>query len=74
MKAITLSLDKIAGGALNERFGTALQETLRNMGDPNTDEKNREINIKLVFKIKSKDRSAFDIDFVVSTKHRPEEN
>lgn len=47
----TISLDRLCGGALLERFRLAMESITRNIMDPNTDpEKNRTLTIKLTFK------------------------
>ncbi|MEG0721560.1 MAG: hypothetical protein RR446_07415 [Lachnospiraceae bacterium] len=46
-----ISLDRLCGGALLERFTMAMAQIGRNIMDPNTDpEKNRTVTIKLTFK------------------------
>ena len=46
-----ISLDRLCGGALLERFTMAMAQIGRNIMDPNTDpEKNRTLTIKLTFK------------------------
>lgn len=46
-----ISLDRLCGGALLERFTSEMGKIARNIMDPNTDpEKNRTLTIKLTFK------------------------
>lgn len=46
-----ISLDRLCGGALLERFTMAMAQIGQNIMDPNTDpEKNRTLTIKLTFK------------------------
>lgn len=46
-----ISLDRLCGGALLERFTMEMAKIVQNIIDPNTDpEKNRTITIKLTFK------------------------
>ncbi|MDD3253935.1 MAG: hypothetical protein PHV18_15430 [Lachnospiraceae bacterium] len=46
-----ISLDRLCGGALLERFTLAMRQIGSNIKDPNTDpEKNRSLTIKLTFK------------------------
>lgn len=45
-----VNLEEFAGGALQEKFDSAMEQVLANMLDPNTPWKNkREINIKVSF-------------------------
>lgn len=70
--ATHVSLDALAGGALQQRFGQALAEVLANIDDPNTDGKPREIAIKVVLE-PSKDRSQVGVGFTVTSKPRARE-
>ena len=69
---LDLSLDELAGGALRERFVTALRDVLANIDDPNTDRKPRKIVATITLE-PNKDRSAIGIGVVVDTKPRPRE-
>lgn len=60
-----ISLDRLCGGALLERFTTDMAKIGRNIMDPNTDpEKNRTLTIKLSFK---PDRGRRSITTSIST-------
>lgn len=63
-----VNLKEFAGGALQEKFDTAMDQVLANMLDPNTPWKNkREINIKVSFE-QNEDRDDTSVDVSVVTK------
>lgn len=63
-----VNLEEFAGGALQEKFDTAMEQVLSNMLDPNTPWKNkREINIKVTFE-QNEDRDDTKVDVSVVPK------
>ncbi len=63
-----VNLEEFAGGALQEKFDTAMEQVLANMLDPNTPWKNkREINIKVTFE-QNEDRDDTTVDVSVVPK------
>lgn len=63
-----VNLEEFAGGALQEKFDTAMEQVLSNMLDPNTPWKNkREINIKVTFE-QNEDRDDTTVDVSVVPK------
>lgn len=66
-----LSLQSIAGGALQEKADVAMQKVLENMQDPNTPWKNkRVINIKIAFS-QNEERDDTAVEVSVDTKLAP---
>ena len=71
MKNNLLSLQDIAGGALQEKTNAAMNKVLENMQDPNTPWKNkRVINIKIAF-TQNEDRDDTAVEVSVDTKLAP---
>lgn len=71
MKNNLLSLQDIAGGALQEKTNAAMHKVLENMQDPNTPWKNkRVINIKIAF-TQNEDRDDTAVEVSVDTKLAP---
>lgn len=65
MERAMLSLDRICGGAVLERFRLAMRQILRNIMDPNTNpEKARTLTIKMTFKA---DKNRKNMKMQVST-------
>lgn len=63
-----VNLKEFAGGALQEKFDTAMESVLANMLDPNTPWKNkREINIKVTFE-QNEDRDDTHVEVSVVPK------
>ena len=63
-----VNLEEFAGGALQEKFDTAMEQVLANMLDPNTPWKNkREINIKVSFE-QNEDRDDTHVEVSVVPK------
>lgn len=63
-----ISLQDIAGGALQEKVNQAFEKVMQNMQDPNTPWKNkRKINLCLTF-IQNEDRTDCTCDISVDTK------
>lgn len=63
-----VNLKEFAGGALQEKFDTAMESVLANMLDPNTPWKNkREINIKVAFE-QNEDRDDTHVEVSVVPK------
>ena len=63
-----VNLEEFAGGALQEKFDSAMEQVLANMLDPNTPWKNkREINIKVSFE-QNEDRDDTHVEVSVVTK------
>lgn len=63
-----ISLQDIAGGALQEKVNQAFEKVIQNMQDPNTPWKNkRKINLCLTF-IQNEDRTDCTCDISVDTK------
>ncbi|MDY4579768.1 MAG: hypothetical protein SO471_17850 [Anaerobutyricum hallii] len=63
-----VNLEEFAGGALQEKFDSAMEQVLANMLDPNTPWKNkREINIKVSFE-QNEDRCDTTVDVSVVPK------
>lgn len=66
-----LSLNEIAGGALQQKVNVAMNKVLDNMQDPNTPWKNkRQINIKISF-VQNEDRDDTAVEVTVETKLAP---
>lgn len=66
-----LSLNELAGGALQEKANAAMQKVLENMQDPNTPWKNkRQINIKIAF-VQNESRDDTAVEVSVETKLAP---
>lgn len=66
-----LSLDELTGGALQEKFGRAMETVVRNMQDPNTPWKvKRAITIRLTFQ-QNEDRDDATVCVSVDTKTAP---
>jgi hypothetical protein len=66
-----ISLDRLAGGALLERFNLRMNQVGRNIMDPNTDpEKKRVITIKIVF-IPDKSRQSMKTSVYTDVKLAP---
>lgn len=66
-----LKLDKLAGGALQERFDQALKEVMENIADPNTDwKKKRKLTITLTFEAKE-DRDLTEVNIDTKTSLAP---
>lgn len=66
-----LSLQDIAGGALQHKVNVAMNKVLDNMQDPNTPWKNkRQINIKIAF-VQNEDRDDTAVEVSVETKLAP---
>lgn len=67
-----ISLQDIAGGALQEQFNKAFEKVVENLQNPNTPYKNaREINIKLKF-TQNEQRDNVTCDVLVSEKLAPQ--
>ena len=63
-----ISLQELAGGALQEKVNQAFEKVMKNMQDPNTPWKNkRKINLTLTF-IQNEDRTDCTCDISVDTK------
>lgn len=63
-----VNLEEFAGGALQEKFDSAMEQVLANLLDPNTPWKNkREINIKVTFE-QNEDRDDTTVDVSVVSK------
>lgn len=63
-----LSLQDIAGGALQQKVNVAMNKVLDNMQDPNTPWKNkRQINIKIAF-VQNEERDDTAVEVSVETK------
>lgn len=63
-----VNLEQFAGGALQEKFDSAMEQVLANLLDPNTPWKNkREINIKVTFE-QNEDRDDTTVDVSVVPK------
>ena len=63
-----VNLEEFAGGALQEKFDSAMEQVLANLLDPNTPWKNkREINIKVTFE-QNEDRDDTTVDVSVVPK------
>lgn len=63
-----VNLEEFAGGALQEKFDSAMEQVLANMLDPNTPWKNkREINIKVSFE-QNEDRDDTHVEVSVVPK------
>lgn len=63
-----VNLEEFAGGALQEKFDSAMEQVLANMLDPNTPWKNkREINIKVSFE-QNEDRDDAHVEVSVVPK------
>lgn len=70
-KMNVLSLNELAGGALQEKANAAMQKVLENMQDPNTPWKNkRAINIKIAF-VQNEGRDDTAVEVSVETKLAP---
>lgn len=68
-----IDLNGLAGGALVEKIGKAIEDVARNILDPNTDPKaKREITVKIKF-APNKNRSTSDTSIIVTTKLAPTE-
>lgn len=66
-----LSLQEIAGGALQDKVNAAMNKVLDNMQDPNTPWKNkRQINIKIAF-VQNEERDDTAVEVSVETKLAP---
>lgn len=66
-----ISLQDIAGGALQEKVNRAFEQVMKNMQDPNTPWKNkRKINLCLTF-VQNEDRTDCTCDIAVDTKLAP---
>lgn len=66
-----VNLQDFAGGALQEKFNSAMQQVLENMTDPNTSWKTkREINVKISFE-QNEDRDDTAVDVSVVAKLAP---
>lgn len=66
-----LSLQDIAGGALQQKVNVAMNKVLDNMQDPNTPWKNkRHINIKIAF-VQNEERDDTAVEVSVETKLAP---
>lgn len=66
-----LSLQDIAGGALQQKVNVAMNKVLDNMQDPNTPWKNkRQINIKIAF-VQNEERDDTAVEVSVETKLAP---
>lgn len=71
--AKTISLDRLCGGALLERFQLAMAQVGRNIMDPNTNpEKARTVTIKLTFK-SDKGRRSLQVSAATSVSLAPAE-
>ena len=66
------SLDNLGGGAAVERFNDALSRVIENIMDVNTDDKAREITLKVKLKPNAS-RQRCDVIYAVSTKTSPAE-
>lgn len=63
-----VSLEEFTGGALQEKFDTALNQVLKNLLDPNTPWKNkRGVTVKITFQ-QNEDRDDVSVDVAVETK------
>lgn len=63
-----VNLEQFAGGALQEKFDSAMEQVIANLLDPNTPWKNkREINIKVTFE-QNEDRDDTTVDVSVVPK------
>ena len=63
-----VNLEQFAGGALQEKFDSAMEQVLANLLDPNTPWKNkREINIKVTFE-QNEDRDDTTVEVSVVPK------
>lgn len=66
-----LSLEELAGGALQEKVNAAMQRVLENMQDPNTPWKNkRQINVKIAF-VQNESRDDTAVEVSVDAKLAP---
>lgn len=66
-----ISLEQLAGGALQEKFNTAVRQVLENMQDPNTSFKNkRAVTVKLAF-IQNEARTETTVEMSVDTRLAP---
>ena len=67
-----ISLDKFAGGALNEKFNKAMQEVAENIYDPNTNiDVKRKLTIDITFKCADQDRNLVGVEVLTKTKLAP---
>lgn len=63
-----VNLETFAGGALQEKFDSAMEQVLQNLMDCNTPWKNkRAINVKVTFE-QNEDRNDVSVDVAVETK------
>lgn len=67
-----ISLDKFAGGALVEKFNTAMNEVAENIYDPNTNiDVKRKLIIEITLKCTDEDRNLVGVEIATKTKLAP---
>ena len=67
-----ISLDKFAGGALVEKFNTAMIEVAENIYDPNTNiDVKRKLIIEITLKCADEDRNLVGVEIATKTKLAP---
>lgn len=69
-----VDIDKLAGGAVAERFNEAFKKVMENIADPNTDHKiTRKVTLELTFAT-SEDRSLSQVSVTAKTKLAPQKS
>lgn len=69
-----VDIDKLAGGAVAERFNEAFKKVMENIADPNTDHKiTRKVTLELTFAT-SEDRTLSQVSVLAKTKLAPQKS
>lgn len=69
-----VDIDKLAGGAVAERFNEAFKKVMENIADPNTDHKiTRKVTLELTFAA-SEDRCLSQVSVTAKTKLAPQKS
>ncbi|WP_040194781.1 hypothetical protein [Clostridium culturomicium] len=67
----SINLDRLADGAVAERFNDALQKIMENIEDPNTDHKvKRKLTLEMTFD-STEDRALSEVTVIAKTKLAP---